>query len=46
MAFERFAKGLHTKGEVRKYVNDLGLRTRSGARVPTETIRRMLENPL
>jgi site-specific DNA recombinase len=44
IAFERFATGLYSKGEVRDYVNDLGLRTRAGAKVPTETFRRMLEN--
>jgi site-specific DNA recombinase len=45
-AFERFATGLHSKGEVREYVHDMGLRTRSGTKVPTETFRRMLENPI
>jgi site-specific DNA recombinase len=45
-AFNRFATGLHTKGEVREYVNDMGLRTRSGAKVSPETFRRLLENPI
>jgi DNA invertase Pin-like site-specific DNA recombinase len=45
-AFTRFATGLHTKGEVREYVNDMGLRIRSGAKVSPETFRRLLENPI
>jgi site-specific DNA recombinase len=45
-AFERYATGRHTRQAVLEWVNDQGLRTWRGKRLPTETFRRMLSNPL
>jgi site-specific DNA recombinase len=45
-AFERFATARFTKVEVLAEVTSLGLRTRRGAKVSTQTFDAMLENPL
>jgi DNA invertase Pin-like site-specific DNA recombinase len=43
-AFQDFATGRFTKHEVRKAVNDLGLKTRRGQPVPSQTFDAMLRN--
>src|SRR6266496_1402001 len=45
-AFERFATARFSKVEVLAEVTSLGLRTRRGAKVSTQTFDAMLENPL
>jgi len=46
-AFELTATGLHTKTEVLRIVNDLGLRTtRKGANVTMQTFQQTLRNPI
>jgi hypothetical protein len=45
-AFERFATARFTKVEVLAEVTSLGLRTRRGKEVSTQTFDGMLENPL
>ena len=44
-AFELYATGLHSREDVRKRVNALGLRTLRGNNVGRETFSRMLRNP-
>ncbi len=45
-AFELYATGVYTKEQVRKIINDAGLRTRTSQRLATQTLDQMLHNPL
>jgi len=45
-AFEMIATGSHSKAEVLRKLNALGLTTRTGRPVPTQTFQRTLRNPI
>jgi hypothetical protein len=45
-AFELFAGGLHKQSEVRAKVTGLGLRTRTGKKLASQSFQNMLKNPI
>ena len=45
-AFDLYATGLHTKQDVLRMVNDMGLRTCKGKRVTSQTFDRLLRNAI
>lgn len=45
-AFELYSSGLYTKEQVLKKITDLGLKTQTGKRLPSQTFNKMLRKPI